>query len=92
MLEVKHKVPSNKNIEVQRKFFSTKKRKKESNVRLIKPTSEEKDELVKEMSSAVQQLHENHAIKIDDVKQEGIPKAKRCEYTRFVRFLSFLGF
>ena len=47
LLESKFKTPANKKIEVQRKFFSTKKRKKVTNIRLVKPTSEEKEDDIK---------------------------------------------
>lgn len=39
--------PANKNITVQRSFFSTKRKKKPANVRLAKPTAEEKKNICK---------------------------------------------
>ena len=44
-ISLKPNEPSNKNIEKQRRFYSTKKKRKEKKVRLAKPASDEKDEV-----------------------------------------------
>ena len=44
-ISLKCNEPSNKNIEKQRRFYSTEKKRKEKKVRLVKPTRDEKDEL-----------------------------------------------
>ena len=65
ILESKCRVPANTKIAVQRKFFTRKKRNIGSNIRLVMPIMEEKEELLKEIYSG----QKDHERNVDDLEE-----------------------
>lgn len=69
----KPNIPHNKNIEAQKRFFSTKKKPRKSNVRLVKPTKEEKIEITKnwQAGNADQSGTDEQFLTGDTIKEGG---------------------
>ena len=67
--------PHNKGIEKQRRFFSTTKKRKTANIKLAKPTAEEKEKLLKEILDESEK-EENVATNVTIAKQNRLSAGK----------------
>lgn len=66
-----NKVPHNKNIVPQKRFFSTKKKTRKINVRLAKPSKEEKILITETWREGQDQNKTNDCFKREDVNEDG---------------------
>ena len=74
----KGSAPANKKIEVQKRFYSTKRKTQKRNIRLAKPTKEEKMEMIENWRNNEKSEQNNNKVPVDFTSENHSAQGMLC--------------